>query len=78
MLLVPPPKAGAVGSILPVYEITVTQLDAIFERNSQIGQTRVQICTERIRCSFESKFAPYWHAWIPATVISYTVTQPIV
>ena len=52
----------------------MTQIDAISERNSQIGQMLDQICTERSPCSLESKFAPYWHALIPATIISYTVT----
>ena len=53
----------------------MTQIDTISGQNSQIGQTRVQICIELGPCSLESKYAPYWHALIPATVISYTVSR---
>ena len=74
-ILFEPKTEGNGISKTTVYETTVTRIDAISGPNSQIGQTRVQICNERCLCRLESKFAPYWYALIPATVISYTVDK---
>ena len=51
-----------------VYDITVTVIDAISDRNSQIGQTRIQISAKRGPCSFRIQISAYWHGMITATV----------
>ena len=47
-----------------VYDITVTVIDAISDRNSQIGQTRIQISAKRGPCSFRIQISAYWHGMI--------------
>ena len=51
-----------------MYDITVTVIDAISDRNSQIGQTRIQISAKRGQCSFRIQISAYWHGMITATV----------